>query len=911
DPYDYHGHGTHCAGIAAGVGGTWSMAHSGVYAWYSGQGNNLDAKLYLTLNLTSTTSATLRFWTLYAIEEGWDYGFVLVSPDGGATWQLLDAYTGFSGGWVERSYNLSQFAGGVVTVLFEYVTDESVAYFGWYIDDVSVPEIGFYDDIETVLEDWSTEDWSRANMTLSLAPGVAPGALVMAGKVLNKEGWGQISWIVSGIEWAVENGADVISMSLGGGFTAGDDPLSLACDAAVSEGVVVVVAAGNEGPDFQTITAPGSARRVITVGAVDKSATIAPFSSRGPTLDLRLKPEVVAPGVYIRSAYPLTGAWGLGAAVMSGTSMATPHVAGIAALLLEAFPSMSPDDVKSLIASTAVPLRSTIFDVGAGLANAYSAITALAYLRPAILDLGIVDGVIRRNITIIPLTVPLNLTFSVEMSSMLGTVDGVEAWVEPESTLVTTLEPFNVTLVVNVTAAPYLDFEGWVWVYNVSRSEELLVAHGVFTAFRFLELRVLKLDPKGVPAALSMVYVLRNESFRGFMELNLVLTDPYGYATLYLPEGSYYLITFDLTEYNAYALCVNTELSRPTYLVLNESAAPPLTVRRSASTITMERGVSVDFPVMRVDEEKVTRLDYLLLLMCYYPLVDSDYVYSDLPLAVKTLSIGREYVDPANPLLIRAPKLDMFYAVMPSVRSPLVVSPAYNSSVEINYATAAWRRLSIETCFDLYLSYSEGSYSFELPSFAWYINAPHKITVLTKASPALRPTLLSAWMPYATLPGRAMPYDYSLYTALVPLSMSALAITIPTMPDIPVVNSMTLSLLDTSLAQVDGGGEVGAPVPFIDYACYNCTSSLRLVVNGSVLAAASSRLDELYLRFMEPISLSADVALEYEILRPHTLCQYMYYMLSIEDLNASTSRAVEYDFARSYQVSSIRLSGLD
>lgn len=105
-------------------------------------------------------------------------------------------------------------------------------------------------------------------------------------------------------------------------------------DLVVSRGLVVVVAAGNEGPDMLTVTRPGIAPKAITVGAAAVN-NIAFFSSRGPTSDLRLKPDVVAPGTTIRST-----ANGGGYTVPSGTSMATPHVAGAAALILHAHPDI-------------------------------------------------------------------------------------------------------------------------------------------------------------------------------------------------------------------------------------------------------------------------------------------------------------------------------------------------------------------------------------------------------------------------------------------------------------------------------------------------------------------------------------------------------------------------------------------
>ena len=170
---------------------------------------------------------------------------------------------------------------------------------------------------------------------LGIAPGVAPGAKLMNVKVLCNEGWGYDSWVINGIEWAVENGADVISMSLGGPAVNDTDPLAETVNWAVEQGVVVAVAAGNEGPLFFSIDTPGIAEKAITVGACDKWGFLAGFSSRGPTPELRVKPDILAPGVGITSSIPME--YG-GVATWSGTSMATPHVAGAAALLLQAHP---------------------------------------------------------------------------------------------------------------------------------------------------------------------------------------------------------------------------------------------------------------------------------------------------------------------------------------------------------------------------------------------------------------------------------------------------------------------------------------------------------------------------------------------------------------------------------------------
>ncbi len=170
--------------------------------------------------------------------------------------------------------------------------------------------------------------------------GVAPGAELLVGKVLSNEGYGYDSWIISGIEWAVNNSADIISMSLGGTAYPIYDPLADAVNKAVDEGVLVVVAAGNEGDQgFFTIDSPGIADKALTVGAVYTYDSLVWFSSRGPTANGTLKPDVVAPGYDIISARASHTLMGLPATLKhvaaSGTSMATPHVSGAAAIFLQ------------------------------------------------------------------------------------------------------------------------------------------------------------------------------------------------------------------------------------------------------------------------------------------------------------------------------------------------------------------------------------------------------------------------------------------------------------------------------------------------------------------------------------------------------------------------------------------------
>lgn len=200
--------------------------------------------------------------------------------------------------------------------------------------------------------------------------GVAYGADLFNVKVLNKDGCGYASDVIKGIEWSVDNGAEIISMSLGAEIDPcdGTDAMSLAVDSAVSKGVVVVVAAGNSGPGAGTITSPGCSKKGITVGAVDDNDNVPSWSSRGPTDDGRIKPDLVAPGVGITSTWKDNSFKSL-----SGTSMSTPHVSGVAALLLEADPSLRPDEVKEALKTTALDLGLDENTQGAGRVDAYEA----------------------------------------------------------------------------------------------------------------------------------------------------------------------------------------------------------------------------------------------------------------------------------------------------------------------------------------------------------------------------------------------------------------------------------------------------------------------------------------------------------------------------------------------------------
>ncbi|MDQ7821650.1 MAG: S8 family peptidase [Candidatus Eremiobacteraeota bacterium] len=204
--------------------------------------------------------------------------------------------------------------------------------------------------------------------------GVAPDASLVGVRITS------VSEAIKGLQWAIENrekyGIKVINMSLGDYALKSykDDPWAQAAEKAVEAGMVVVVAAGNEGPGASTISTPGTDPMVITVGSIDdkktiqtKDDTIADSSSRGPTSQDKLtKPDVLAPGVAILSTLspgstldmPEIPHVGDKYISFNGTSMATPIVAGLCALMLQANPSLTHEQIKEILRSTADKLPS-------------------------------------------------------------------------------------------------------------------------------------------------------------------------------------------------------------------------------------------------------------------------------------------------------------------------------------------------------------------------------------------------------------------------------------------------------------------------------------------------------------------------------------------------------------------------
>lgn len=169
------------------VGVTPTEAHSGRYAFWGNRADKSDTSLTREFDLSKVTSATLNYWTWWAIEQDYDYGYVEASTDGGATWKILKtpggadynptgnafgwAYTANSGGgdssqWVQESVDLSEYAGQKIQVRFEYITDDAVNRPGWLIDDIEIPELNYKEDFESGDSGWDGAGFVRIDNVL-------------------------------------------------------------------------------------------------------------------------------------------------------------------------------------------------------------------------------------------------------------------------------------------------------------------------------------------------------------------------------------------------------------------------------------------------------------------------------------------------------------------------------------------------------------------------------------------------------------------------------------------------------------------------------------------------------------------------------------------------------------------------
>ncbi|ONI77718.1 hypothetical protein ALI144C_30155 [Actinosynnema sp. ALI-1.44] len=224
--------------------------------------------------------------------------------------------------------------------------------------------------------------------------GVAKGADLVIGKVCEAGGC-RFDAILDGMQWAADSGAKVVNMSLGGGPGDGTDPIETAVNRISTEkGTLFVIAAGNSGPRNKVST-PAAADAALAVASVDKQDKPSGFSSPGPRInDRAVKPDIAAPGedIVAARAKETLDQYAVDEfhAKVSGTSMATPHVAGAAAIVAAQHPDWTGQQIKTALMSTAHPVSASIYQQGAGRLDVGRAVTQTVTSPTGSLSMGFV-----------------------------------------------------------------------------------------------------------------------------------------------------------------------------------------------------------------------------------------------------------------------------------------------------------------------------------------------------------------------------------------------------------------------------------------------------------------------------------------------------------------------------------------
>ncbi|MGA5196729.1 S8 family peptidase [Streptomyces exfoliatus] len=435
--------------------------------------------------------------------------------------------------------------------------------------------------------------------------GVAPGAGLLNGKVLNDSGSGAASWIIAGMEWAVAQGADVVSMSLGSPVpTDCTDPMSVAAEElAQNEGTLFVIAAGNSGPTLNTVSSPGCAPSVLTVGATDRDDSTAWFSSRGPTIvNHTLKPEIAAPGVDISAA--AAGGRGVYAyQSMSGTSMATPHVAGAAAIVKQRHPDWTAQQVKAaLVASAESSVPGDVREVGGGRLDVKAAVDQTVLGAPAVQGgtFGWPQDRTDRTTVSVPYTNtsddPVTLNLAVEKvtgndgTPVRSSVARLGARTVTVPAGATVRVPLDIDPTARLDRAQYGDVTGRI-VATGTGSAHVSTPFSLYVEPETVTLRVKLIDRQGKPATgASSLDVIGTDDASGERRFNEGAAD----QVYRLRPGSYFLSSFVTTPDAGEGATLNDslsylgrpqlELKKDTTVVLDARDAHKLSVRTDKAT---------------------------------------------------------------------------------------------------------------------------------------------------------------------------------------------------------------------------------------------------------------------------------------------------------------------------------------
>ena len=701
--------------------------------------------------------------------------------------------------------------------------------------------------------------------------GVAPGATLIVGKVLNREGWGYSSWIIEGIEWAVSQGAHVISMSIGGGPTDGTDPLSMKCNWAVDQGVVVVVAAGNLG-DYWEIETPGAAEKVITVGASNDNDEIAYFSSCGPTLGYLLKPEVVAPGVSITAAYP-----GGGYETLSGTSMATPHVAGLVALILQRYNSLTPKEVKNIITSTAVFLPNyNVYRQGAGRVDAYNATNAKIIVDPAIISLGLqpIDKAVKYNITIKNISPqPLNITFNIDAYTVDGSIDGLALegmfYVEQEFVTINPGSQSVVTLTVNLTSLPWVDYEGVIWISH----NGVRLAHVVFSVFKYYKLTAIHYNRSGDLADTIELLLLKSGVTSDTLFRSAHVYNDSHICELYVSEGYYHVMSFYLPSSELYLHIIDTNVIDNMLIIINDTKLNPVAFNKPSGTILLEKYIVAGVPVYVDGDETWTQV----LFMWWYPQSTADYLFTGYTTMLKYTYMNIEDSNPGCPSLISTSNIFMPWTTLPNVLEPTVLELELNVNVDLSYMTFASPPFSTGNGFWILWEPLQQDISFLL-----HFNSPTSLTV--KTSSHSEAYLLTSYSYYSSLPGmRIEDFTYLLYTDISHPETTHRAF-FAKEPEILMPAQLCVNIRGRAISAIEGY-IVTTSSDSRDYCWFECVESqvinhtCKVFANNALIYEDISYSPYTHIQLYDAVEVPVNLLIIDELWRQHRLSTHVKYSL--------------------------------
>lgn len=420
--------------------------------------------------------------------------------------------------------------------------------------------------------------------------GVAPGARLYDGKVCGEFGC-SMSSILAGMEWAAtEVKAKVVNMSLGGDAGPEIDPIEEAVARLTEQtGTLFVVAAGNSGEwGSGTVESPGTAAAALTVGAVDKQDQLAAFSSRGPLPDGTIKPDLTAPGVAIMAAK----AGGDQYLSADGTSMATPHTAGAAAILAQQHPDWKAARLKSGLMSAAKTLSGQSgdeqgtgrLDVANAVAGAVVAETGSLYFGKAVWphadDEPITKKLVYRNDG----DQPVELTLGTTLLGP-GNQPAPDGMIELGAAKLTV--PAHATADVPVTMNTRLGPDGRFSGQVIAKAGDRTVTASIAVdkEIESYNLTVQHLGPDGQPAPAMTTY-LGNDRWE-----SQNLQDPSGTATVRVPKAKYALDSKLAVGANTYLLIQPwLELTADTTVVMDARLARPLQISARSAGAALVSG---------------------------------------------------------------------------------------------------------------------------------------------------------------------------------------------------------------------------------------------------------------------------------------------------------------------------------